>query len=52
MNIIIMILLISFLILVHELGHLLTALALGFKVTRFGFVCLWALRCLRQKSKI
>lgn len=37
MNIIIMILLISFLILVHELGHLLTALALGFKVTRFGF---------------
>lgn len=37
MNIIIMILLISFLILVHELGHLLTAKALGFKVTRFGF---------------
>lgn len=32
-----MILLISFLILVHELGHLLTAKALGFKVTRFGF---------------
>ncbi len=37
MNIIIMILLISFLILVHELGHLLTAKMLGFKVTRFGF---------------
>jgi len=37
MNIVIMILLISFLILVHELGHLLTAKALGFKVTRFGF---------------
>lgn len=37
MNTIIMILLISFLILVHELGHLLTAKALGFKVTRFGF---------------
>ena len=32
-----MILLISFLILVHELGHLLTAKSLGFKVTRFGF---------------
>ena len=32
-----MILLISFLILVHELGHLLTAKMLGFKVTRFGF---------------
>lgn len=31
-----MILLISFLILVHELGHLLTAKALGFKVKRFG----------------
>lgn len=37
MNIIIMILLISFLILVHEMGHLLTAKALGFRVTRFGF---------------
>lgn len=37
MNIVIMILLISFLILVHELGHLLTAKSLGFKVTRFGF---------------
>ena len=37
MNIIIMILLISFLILIHELGHLLSAKMLGFKVTRFGF---------------
>ncbi len=37
MNTLIMVLLISFLILVHELGHLLTAKALGFKVKRFGF---------------
>jgi len=36
MNTLIMILLISFLILVHELGHLLTAKMLGFKVKRFG----------------
>lgn len=37
MNTIIMILLISFLILVHELGHFLSAKALGFKVEKFGF---------------
>lgn len=37
MNIIIMLLLISFLILVHELGHFLSARALGIKVDKFGF---------------
>ncbi len=37
MNVIIMILLISLLILVHELGHFLAARALGIKVDRFGF---------------
>lgn len=37
MSIIIMILLLSFLILVHEAGHFLCAKALGFKVSKFGF---------------
>lgn len=37
MNVIIMILLISLLILVHELGHFLAARALGIKVDKFGF---------------
>ncbi len=37
MNVIIMILLISLLILVHELGHFLSARALGIKVDKFGF---------------
>lgn len=37
MNIIIMLLLISLLILVHELGHFLSARALGIKVDKFGF---------------
>lgn len=37
MNIIIMLLLISFLILVHELGHFMSARALGIKVDKFGF---------------
>lgn len=37
MNIIIMLLLISLLILVHELGHFLSARALGIKVEKFGF---------------
>ena len=37
MNIIIMLLLISFLILVHELGHFMSARFLGIKVDKFGF---------------
>ena len=37
MNIIIMLLLISLLILVHELGHFLSARVLGIKVDKFGF---------------
>ncbi len=37
MNVIIMLLLISLLILVHELGHFLSARALGIKVEKFGF---------------
>ena len=37
MNIVLMILLISFLILIHELGHFLSARMLGFKVEKFGF---------------
>ena len=37
MNIIIMLLLISFLILIHELGHFMSARALGIKVDKFGF---------------
>ena len=37
MSIIIMILLLSFLILVHEAGHFICAKALGFKVSKFGF---------------
>lgn len=37
MNIIIMLLLISLLILVHELGHYLAAVAFGVKVEKFGF---------------
>jgi len=37
MSIIIMILLLSFLILIHEAGHLLAALAFKMKVERFGF---------------
>lgn len=37
MSIIIMILLLSLLILVHEAGHFFCARALGFKVSRFGF---------------
>lgn len=37
MNIIIMIILISFLILIHELGHFLAAKSFGIKVDRFGF---------------
>lgn len=37
MSIIIMILLLSFLVLVHEAGHFLAARALGIKVSKFGF---------------
>ena len=37
MSIIIMILLLSFLVLVHEAGHFFAARALGIKVTKFGF---------------
>ena len=37
MSIIIMILLLSLLILVHEAGHFFAARALGFKVSKFGF---------------
>ncbi len=37
MSIVIMILLLSFLILVHEAGHFLAARALGIKVDKFGF---------------
>ena len=37
MSIIIMILLLSLLILVHEAGHFFCAKALGFKISRFGF---------------
>lgn len=37
MSIIIMILLLSFLILVHEAGHFFVARVLGFKVSKFGF---------------
>lgn len=37
MNIVIMILLISFLILIHELGHFFAARAVGIKVEKFGF---------------
>lgn len=37
MNIVIMLLLISFLILVHELGHFMSARVLGIKVDKFGF---------------
>ena len=37
MSIIIMILLLSFLVLVHELGHFLAAKAFGMRVDKFGF---------------
>lgn len=37
MSIIIMILLLSFLVLVHEAGHFYAARALGIKVSKFGF---------------
>ncbi len=37
MSIIIMILLLSFLVLVHEAGHFMAARALGIKVSKFGF---------------
>ena len=37
MNILIMILLISFLIMIHELGHFMAAKAFGMKVEKFGF---------------
>ena len=37
MSIIIMILLLSFLVLVHELGHFFAAKAFGMKVEKFGF---------------
>ena len=37
MSIIIMILLLSFLVLVHEAGHFFAAKALGIKVSKFGF---------------
>ena len=37
MSIIIMILLLSFLVLVHEAGHFLAARVLGIKVSKFGF---------------
>ena len=37
MSIFLMILLLSFLVLVHEAGHFLAARALGIKVTKFGF---------------
>ena len=37
MSIIIMILLLSFLVLIHELGHFLAAKAFGMKVDKFGF---------------
>lgn len=37
MSIIIMILLLSFLVLVHEAGHFIAARALGIKVSKFGF---------------
>ena len=37
MSIVIMILLLSFLVLVHEAGHFFAARALGIKVSKFGF---------------
>ena len=37
MSIIIMLLLLSLLIIVHELGHLIAALSFGIKVDKFGF---------------
>ena len=37
LSIVIMILLLSFLVLVHEAGHFFAARALGIKVTKFGF---------------
>ena len=37
MSIIIMILLLSFLVLIHEFGHFIAAKAFGMKVDKFGF---------------